>query len=125
MRKKSAVILISIIVMLVSTTILFVQIFYSNGKPNQQIKNEIEQKSGRKISALSRISHMYYQALKVGDSKDFVHKIILSYSSLRSGPITIKDLNYEFEEYRFDEDFTYHIIIIYDCKGRIYSIELT
>lgn len=125
MRKKAIVIFTFIIIILIFAVITVMLIYYESNKINQQIKTEIEQKSGRKIETSPRLSHMYYQALRVGDSKDFVHQIIPSLSLLRSGPIMIKGRDYEFEDYKFDEDFTYHIIIIYDDQNRIYSIELT
>lgn len=123
MRRKIPVILAILAIILVFVVILVMQIFRSDSQA-KQIKDEIEQRSGRQIKA-SSLSNMYYQAIQKGDVIEFVHKVIINKTRLKTGDITKKGTIYKFEEYAFDEDpATVYLYIEYDQDGKVSYIAL-
>lgn len=123
MRKQASIILTIITLVLIFVTILIMQVFRSDEQMNR-IKNEIEQRSGRKIR-ISSLSNMYYQAIRKGDDVEFVHKVISNQTRVRTGITTKKGAIYKYEEYAFDEDVaTVYLYIKYDEDEKVSYIAL-
>lgn len=123
MRRKVPVILMIFAGMLVFATILLVSMFPGDSETKQR-KNEIEQRSGREIRA-SSLPNMYYQAVRKGDDMEFVHKVIINQSRVKTGVTTKKGASYKFEEYAFDEGAaTVYLYVEYDESGKVRYIAL-
>lgn len=123
MMKKSLKIIL--VVVLIVTVIGFIYVNRDRGE-KQKILTRIQQISDRKIKYSSVVSNMYYQAIKKGDSQDYVHRLIADYSSSKSGSMIRHGKNYTYEEYSFKElDGYYLLIITYDENGLVYHVELT
>jgi hypothetical protein len=123
MRRKVLVILTILAVILVFVVIMVMQIFRSDNQV-RQIKDEIEQRSGRQIK-ISSLSNMYYQAIRKGDDIEFVHQVIVNNTRVKTGNTTRKGVSYKFEEYAFDEDVaTVYLYIEYGMEKKVSYIAL-
>ena len=123
MKRKFLVILVILMGALVLSTILLIKI-NRNASEMKQIRDQIEQRSGRKIKISSQ-SNMYYQAIRKGDDMEFVHKVIISQTRVKTGVIMKKGVSYKFEEYTFDEDVaSVYLYIEYDESEKVSYIAL-
>lgn len=124
MRRKILVIFAILAIILVFVVIILVMQIFRSDSQAKQIKEEIEQRSGRQIKT-SSLSNMYYQAIQKGDDIEFVHKVIIDKARVKIGDITKKGTIYKFEEYAFDEGpATVYLYIEYDQDGKVSYIAL-